>query len=606
MSKILVMDTDLANKIAAGEVVEKCVNVVKELVENSIDSGSTSIKIELIDSGIRKIKVTDDGIGMDKDDAIMCFSRHATSKLKTLNDLFNIASLGFRGEALPSIASVSNVVLKTSNGTIGTEVIINGGKIEEVRNSDIRKGTSITVSNLFYNTPVRLKYLKSLYTELANITDYVNKMALSYPNIKFILTNNEKELLNTDGTGNLLKVINSIYGLATTKKMVEINNSDDDFTIIGYMSYPEINKSNRNSITILVNNRVIKNNEIIKTISEAYHTYIPSDRYPVLVLNIIVDPFLVDVNIHPTKMDVKFSKIEELKNLITKTIQKNLQKLLLIPEININTDNVLEEIKDKKIEEVYYQQPKQEEITFDFSIGDSNEEYKINKEYQINKEELFSKEIKKENINQVIDNTNVINKNQYNIKPIRPIGAVHGTYIIGENEDGMYIIDQHAAAERINYEKCYKAITNHSSNIIDLLIPITIELPSNEYIILKENFNILDRLYFKYEEFGINTIVIRSHPLWLKEYCLEEAIRKIIDIIIETEDFNEYKFSDRVAMTMACKMSIKANDAITLEDMEYLLNNLIKTDNPYTCPHGRPTIITYKKYDLEKLFKRSI
>ncbi len=602
MSKIAVMSEDLANKIAAGEVVEKCVNVVKELVENSIDAKSDIIRIELIDSGIKEIKVMDNGIGMDKEDAVMCFSRHATSKLKTLNDLFNISSLGFRGEALPSIASVSNVVLKTSNGNEGTEIIINGGKIEEVKNSDIRKGTSITVSNLFYNTPVRLKYLKSLYTELANITEYVNKMALSYPNIKFVLVNNEKELLNTDGTGNLLKVINSIYGLATTKKMVEINNSNDDFEIVGYMSYPEVSRSNRNSITVLVNNRVIKNNEIIKTICEAYHTYIPSDRYPVFILNILTDPYLVDVNIHPTKMDVKFSKIDELKDLLTKTIKKKLGEMLLIPEIDINTDNVLENIKNEKVDEVYYQSPKKEEITFDFSVMDKKEEYESNKE-----------ELTKKNYNQVsskgetLDNSDdVINKNTYAIKPIRPVGNVHGTYIIGENEDGMYIIDQHAAAERINYEKCYKALTNHSKNIMDLLVPITIELPSNEYIILKEHFDILDRLCFKYEEFGINTLVIRAHPVWLPEYCLEEAIRKIIDIIITQEDFSERKFNERISMTMACKMSIKANDAITIPDMEYLLNKLIQTDNPYTCPHGRPTIISYKKYDLEKLFKRAM
>lgn len=604
MSKIAVMSEDLANKIAAGEVVEKTVNVVKELVENSIDAKSDIIRIELIDSGVKEIKVIDNGIGMDKDDAVLCFSRHATSKLRTLNDLFNITSLGFRGEALPSIASVSNVLLKTSNGVTGTEVIINGGQVIEVKNSDIRKGTSITVSNLFYNTPVRLKYLKSLYTELANITEYVNKMALSYPNIKFVLVNNEKELLNTDGNGNLLKVINSIYGLATTKKMVEISNENDDFAIIGYMSYPEVSRSNRNSITILVNNRVIKNNEIIKTICEAYHTYIPSDRYPVLVLNIVVDPFLVDVNIHPTKMDVKFSKIDDLKDLIMKTIQKKLQEMLLIPEININTETVLEEIKDKKINEVYYQAPtKKEEITFDFLVADKDNEY------QKNKEELVKRELDKNSASkgELLDgNENIINQNKYTIKPIRPIGAVHGTYIIGENEDGMYIIDQHAAAERINYEKCYKALTQHSKNIVSLLIPITIELPNNDYIILKQHFDILDRLCFEYEEFGINTIVIRSHPVWLPEYCLEEAIRKIIDIIIVNEDFSERKFNERVSMTMACKMSIKANDAITLEDMEYLLNKLVKTDNPYTCPHGRPTIITYKKYDLEKLFKRAM
>jgi len=308
------------------------------------------------------------------------------------------------------------------------------------------------------------------------------------------------------------------------------------------------------------------------------------------------------VNIHPTKMDVKFSKIDELKDLISKTIQKKLQEMLLIPEININTENVLDEIKDNKINEIYYNSPRKEEITFDFSVSDNNKEYQTNKDKLINHED--SKNLSK---GEILDSDkDIINKNQYSIKPIRPIGAVHGTYIIGENEDGMYIIDQHAAAERINYEKCYKALTNHSKNITDLLIPITIELPGNEYIILKEHFNILDRLCFKYEEFGINTLVIRAHPVWLPEYCIEEAIRKIIDIIIVNEDFSERKFNERVSMTMACKMSIKANDAITLEDMEFLLDKLIKTDNPYTCPHGRPTIISYKKYDLEKLFKRAM
>lgn len=596
MSKILVMSEDLANKIAAGEVVEKTMNVVKELVENSIDAKASMIKIELVDSGVAEIKVTDDGIGMDRDDAVLCFSRHATSKLRSLNDLFNIASLGFRGEALPSIASVSKVTLKTSNGKTGTIVNIDGGKIIDVLDTDIRKGTIITVSGLFYNTPVRLKYLKSLYTELSNIIDYVNKMALSYPNIKFILINNDKELLNTDGSGNLLKVINSIYGLTVTKKMIEINESNNDFQIIGYISYPEVSKSNRNSITLLVNNRVIKNNEVIKTICESYHTYIPSDKYPIAVVNIIADPFLIDVNIHPTKMDVKFSKMDELKILIDNTITKKLKEVLLIPEININTDYVKEEIEDKKVDEVYYKSIK-EEVKFDFSVNDNNELYLKNQE------DFKSREVKKDNFD---EKEELIPHHEYDIKPIRPIGSVHGTYIIGENEDGMYIIDQHAAAERINYEKCYKAIISHSKNKMDLLIPITIELPSNEYLTLKNHFDILDRLGFIYEEFGINTLVIRSHPVWLPEYALEEAVRKIIDIIVSTDDFSELKFSDRVSMTMACKMSIKANDAISLSDMEYLLNTLIKTDNPYTCPHGRPTIIRYSKYDLEKLFKRSM
>ena len=261
MSKIQVMDSDLANKIAAGEVVERCMNVVKELVENSIDASATTIKIELIDSGVKEIKVIDDGIGMDKDDAVLAFSRHATSKLKTLDDLFNINSLGFRGEALPSIASVSDVILKTSNGKVGTLVNIKGGKIESVENCDLKRGTTIVVKNLFYNTPVRLKYLKSLYTELSHITDYVNKMALSYPNIKFILVNNEKELLNTSGNGDLLKTILNIYGVVVASKMIYIESENNDYKISGYISLPELTKSNRSGITLLINNRVVKNNE---------------------------------------------------------------------------------------------------------------------------------------------------------------------------------------------------------------------------------------------------------------------------------------------------------------------------------------------------------
>ena len=591
MSKIEIMSEDLSNKIAAGEVVERTMNVVKELVENSIDAKSSFIKIELKDSGVLEIKVTDDGIGMDKDDAVLCFSRHATSKLHNLNDLFNISSLGFRGEALPSIASVSNVILKTSNGKTGTLVKINGGSLDSVEESDLRRGTIITVSNLFYNTPVRLKYLKSLYAELANITDYVNKMALAYPNIKFELRNNDKELLNTDGSGNLLKVINAIYGLSVTKKMIEIDNSNDDFHIMGYTTYPEINRSNKNNITILVNNRVIKNFEIIKTIHECYHTFMAQDKYPITVLNIIADPYLIDVNVHPTKMDVKFSKIEDLKALITETITKKLKENLLIQEGFDNTDGVLEQIEKAEIKPEYIA-PKLEEVRLDFEVNEDNEVYA-----------KVSENVEKEHFD---EREELIPVHEVEIKPIKPIGACHGTYIIGENEDGIYIIDQHAAAERINYEKCYKAILEHSKNKMDLLIPITIELPNNEYIILKKHFDILDRLGFIYEEFGINTIVIRSHPTWLPEYALEEAIRKIIDIIITEEDFSELKFSDRISMTMACKMSIKGNDAITLDDMSYLLNKLIKTDNPYTCPHGRPTIIKYTKYDLEKMFKRAL
>ena len=586
MSKIKVMDEILANKIAAGEVVEKTMNVVKELVENSIDANSTEISISLIDSGVKEITVSDNGIGMDREDAQTAFSRHATSKLKKLDDLFNIDSLGFRGEALPSIASVSNVRLKTSNGVEGTIVTLEGGKNVNVEPSDLQPGTTITVSDLFYNTPVRLKYLKNLYIELANIVEYVNKMALSYPNIKFTLSNNDKVLLTTDGNGDLLKVIYQIYGVDITKKMIPISGENDDYYLSGYISYPEATKSNRNSITTLVNGRVIKNNELNKLIVECYHTYIPKDKYPIIVLNIDVDPILIDINIHPTKMDIKFSKMDSLKELVEKLITERLKELTLIPNISVRDNSSVSEvrtqIKEEITEEVKKEQDKKyETIQLDFTIQEEKKEYN---ELPFEVEE----------------------KEEYRIKEMIPRGIVYLTYIIAENEDGMYVIDQHAAAERINYEKYLHEMSTTEVNITDLLVPIKIELPTNEYLIIKENIPMLKGFGFDLDEFGTNTFIIRSHPTWLPAGYEEQAIKKILDIVSVNEEFSREKFIEKAAITMACRMSIKANDYISYDDQVWLLDTLRKTKNPFTCPHGRPTIITYTKYDLEKLFKRSI
>ena len=584
MSKIEVMSMDLSNKIAAGEVIERTMNVVKELVENSIDAGSKNIKIDLQDSGVKEIVVTDDGFGMDKDDAVLAFSRHATSKLKTVDDLFNIESLGFRGEALPSIAAVSNTTLKTCNGEVGTEVIVDGGKIVEVKNSDLVKGTKITVRDLFYNTPVRLKYLKNQYIELANVTEYVNKMALSYPDIKFVLTNNGKTLLNTEGKGNLLKVINNIYGLDVAKKMIKVSNSNDDYKIEGFISFPELTKPNRNSMITFVNGRYIKNNELNKTIVEAYHTYLPIDKYPIIVLNIEVDPILIDINIHPTKMDIKFSKIDTLKELITSTIKEKLESLTLIPEVESEL-------------------PKPDVMpTILGEIHDNDEEYVTKKN---NEEIIFNFEEENE-IEEIIEKDGEFNKPEERLKKMYPVGIALATYIICENEDGMYIIDQHAAAERINYERYLEEMSNPTKNIQDLLIPIKIELPTDEYIRLKNNLNVLIDMGFDVEEFGLNTFIVRAHPAWLPEYATEEAIKKIINIVIEKESFDYSKFIEKVAITLACKMSIKANDYVSTEGVEVLLERLRNTKNPFTCPHGRPTILSYSKYELEKLFKRAM
>ena len=594
MSRIKVMDEVLANKIAAGEVVEKTMNVVKELVENSIDAKSSEITIKLIDSGVKEIEVSDNGIGMDREDAVMAFSRHATSKLKNLDDLFYIESLGFRGEALPSIASVSNVCLKTSNGETGTLVTLEGGENIKVSSCDLQEGTTITVSDLFYNTPVRLKYLKNLYVELSNIVEYVDKMALSYPDIKFCLINNDKVLLRTDGSGDLLKVIYQIYGADVTKKMISISGENDDYYISGFISYPEVTKSNRNGITTLVNGRVIKNNELNKIIIDSYHTYIPKDKFPIVVLNIDVDPILIDINIHPTKMDIKFSKMDTLKELVTDLVTKKLKQLTLIPNAAVRDVSSIAEVSkqiknsndDVSYNSVLGGKTSYEEIKLDFEVNAREERYNETKE---DTDEVEEVQVEKE----------------YRIKKMEPRGIVYSTYIIAENEDGMYIIDQHAAAERINYEKVLAAL-KEKVVIVDLLIPVKIELSASEALIVKENFSLLEEYGFKTEEFGINTIIVRSHPSWIMDDVAEECIRKVIDIIITRESFDFDLFVWRMAATMACRMSIKANDYISYDDQMFLLDSLRKCDNPFTCPHGRPTIITYTRYDLEKLFKRSL
>ncbi len=579
MSKIRVMDEILANKIAAGEVVERCASVVKELVENSIDANSKEIKIELKEAGTSLIKVTDDGTGMDKEDAVVAFSRHATSKIMDESDLYNINTLGFRGEALASIASVSNVLLKTSTGEVGTLVNIKGGKLIKVENTDARKGTVIEVSELFYNTPARLKHMKSLYTELASITDYVNKIALSHPEIRFTLINNNNVILKTDGSGNLLKTISAIYGVDIARKMLEINGEDDDYSINGFISLPEINRAGRNHMVTLVNGRVVRNQELNKIINDSYHSYKPDNRYPIVVISIELDPSLVDVNIHPTKMDIKFSKLEELLELVKKTITSKLNRQTLIPEASITDFPIVEEVQEPILKEntIIENKPKYEEITLDFNV----------------QEEPVIYEKKEE-------------KEEERLPLLYPVGLVHGTYIVCQNEIGMYLIDQHAAKERINYEMFKEKLTNPTKENIPMLLPLTIELSNNEYIVLKENFAFLENMGFEISEFGINSVIIKAHPTWLTKDFEDLQIRKILELVSSKEkDFDLAKFNDHLAATLACKASIKANTNLSINEMEALISDLRKCHNPFNCPHGRPTIITFTKYDLEKLFKRS-
>jgi len=588
MSKIKIMDEILANKIAAGEVVERCASVVKELVENSIDAGSRDIKVELEEAGTKLIKVTDDGTGMDKEDAVVAFSRHATSKIQEEEDLYRIHTLGFRGEALASIASVSNITLKTSTGEVGTIVHIEGGKILDITNGDARKGTVIEVKELFYNTPARLKHMKSLYTELASITEYMNKIALSHSDIRFTLINNGSAILKTDGSGNLLKSIRDIYGIEVAKKMLEVNGSDSDYEIKGYISEPGLHRSSRNHMITLVNGRVVRNMDLNRVINDSYHSYKPDTRYPIVVLEIEVDPSLIDVNIHPTKMDIKFSKMEELLVLIQDMIKNKLKRQVLIPEVEIQPLQTFEE-KEEIVEasvvpqkevtiEIKKEKPKYEELVLDLN--------------RVEEEPApYHQEVEEES---------------ERLPEMEPIGAVHGTYIICQNQNGMYLIDQHAAKERVNYEIFKEKLSHPTGEKSPLLLPLTLEFSNNEYIILQENFAFLQDMGFEIEPFGMNSIIIKAHPTWLTKGFEDLQTRKILESVIEKEkNFSLEKFNDHLSATLACKASIKANMSLSINEMEALIDDLRKCHNPFNCPHGRPTVIFYSNYDLEKLFKRS-
>lgn len=583
MSKIKVMGETLANKIAAGEIVERISSVVKELVENSIDAKSTSIKVELEESGKKRISVIDNGIGMDKMDVQNCFQRHATSKIYKEDDLYFINTLGFRGEALPSIASVSDVVLESSNGIDGTSIHIKGGQILDISPATLRTGTSIKVSNLFYNTPARLKFLKSENSELASVVLYLEKLALSNPDIAFTLVNNEQKTFSTSGSGDLLKTIHEIYGLEISKNMLLINGENDDFLVNGYIGKPSILRSNRNHMTTFINGRVIKNLDINKMINEAYSTYKPDNLYPIVVINIETDPTLVDVNIHPTKQDVKVSKMDELSKVLIKAIKDALYSSMLIPKIGSDGE---EEYSDESIDD-----PIISRLPVSMFVNEEKTVYSSN---------TF---IDKESCQESIDFTFNDKNNELKKLELYPVGIALGTYIIAENAEGIFLIDQHAAQERINYEKVLKGIISH--DIVSMLVPITLELSKSEFEIVKNNIDIIINMGFEISEFGINTFKISAHPSWVKTGKEYDTIKAVIDTIIEEEaHFDPVKFNDKVAATIACKASIKGNSRITLDEAEFLLNELVTCDNPYNCPHGRPTIIKFTKYEIEKMFKR--
>lgn len=584
MGKIKVMSESLSNKIAAGEVVEKVSSVVKELVENSIDAGSNLIEVSLVDAGIKEIKVIDNGKGMDKEDALLCFSPHATSKIRNENDLFFINTLGFRGEALPSIASVSDVFLDTSDGSDSTLVHIKGGKLESNEVGTVSKGTKIIVRDLFFNTPARLKFLKSYYTELNGVVSLIEKLSLSHPNISFKLSSDNKELIKTSGSNDLLKTIYEIYGYNVSKNMVYIEGHNDDYDINGYVSNINITKSTKKDMITLVNGRIVNNSYVNRIIKDAYHTYLAVDKYPIVVINILVDPTIVDVNIHPTKQDIKFGKMETLEELLFSLIRDKLMNInnmfKAYDETKYEVSNSEEYVlNDNLVVKEEYDKPVIEESKMCFNMNEESSGYET-----------------------VIDTLEVKNE-----KPslLHPIGLAMGTYLFATDEECVYMIDIHAANERINYEKLLNALKESVVHKTSMLFPITIEFTKNEFMTIMEKKEFITNLGISFDEFGVNTIRVYEHPTYFREGYEEESLRRVFDLIVSIDkDFDRVKFNEQLAINLSCKMSVKANTFIGSLEQETLLKRLFECEFPYTCPHGRPTIIKYTKYELEKLFKR--
>ncbi len=692
MAKIQELSERLANQIAAGEVVERPASVVKELVENAIDAGSSQIDILVEEAGLKKIQVIDNGEGILSEDVENAFKRHATSKIHNRDDLFRIRTLGFRGEALPSIASVSSLTIETANQeeSQGTYLELKGGEVVEHRPAPLRQGTKITVSNLFFNTPARLKYVKTLHTELANIGDIVNRLALSHPTIAFRLVHDGNKMLATAGNGDLKQTIAGIYGLATAKKMLKIKAKDLDFEVFGYVSLPEVTRASRNYLSTIINGRFIKNFALNKAIVAGYGSKLMIGRFPIAVLEIKMDPLLVDVNVHPTKQEVRLSKEQELTELITQAIQTALSQENLIPsaadnlrfkkkvpdqpkaeQIEIDLSYAFEEEKPKKPQSLSYDRttgafyvseenapvvndsvdksvesvennpifseetdtyPEKQPETVD-KLGDTVDNFveksvdnstnelstvdKSSQQEEISKQEIaetvyeedlalhpeFDLAQNDRALDQAIQKLETEKRTQ-RFPQLDYFGQMHGTYLFAQSKEGLYIIDQHAAQERIKYEYFREKIGEVSDDLQELLVPFVLDYPNSDALKLKEQKSVLEEVGIYLEEFGQNSFIVRAHPTWYPNGEEEAIIREMIDMLLTTGNVSVKKFREATAIMMSCKRSIKANHYLNEAQARVLLKDLAQCENPFNCPHGRPVLIHFTNSDMERMFKR--
>ncbi|MCR9038216.1 DNA mismatch repair endonuclease MutL [Bacillus sp. L381] len=623
MAKVIQLSDELSNKIAAGEVVERPASVVKELVENAIDANSTVIEIDIEEAGLSSIRVLDNGEGMETEDCKRAFRRHATSKIKDENDLFRVRTLGFRGEALPSIASVSHLEIKTSIGEgAGTHLILQGGNMISEQRSSSRKGTEIIVTNLFFNTPARLKYMKTVHTELGNITDVVNRIALAHPEVSIRLRHQGKNLLQTNGNGDVRHVLAAIYGTAVAKKMIPLHVSSLDFEVKGYIALPEITRASRNYMSSVINGRYIKNFPLVKAVHEGYHTLLPIGRHPITFIEITMDPILVDVNVHPSKLEVRLSKETELHELIRDGIKEVFQKQRLIPSAQLPKKSAPAPVKNEqqfmtfgesaperklpeKTPEPSYSPMKLSSVVkepapiTEEAFHPNETDHEVPPETSVPEtaapvfdipapeEEAVSEEIQEERV------------------PVMyPIGQMHGTYILAQNENGLYIIDQHAAQERIKYEYFREKVGQVEPEVQDMIVPLTFHYAANEALIIEQHQRELESVGVFLEAFGTNSYIVRCHPAWFPKGEEAELIEEIIQQVLDAKQIDIKKLREEAAIMMSCKGSIKANRHLRNDEIKALLDDLRRTADPFTCPHGRPIIIHHSTYEMEKMFKR--
>lgn len=631
MAKIIQLSDDLSNKIAAGEVVERPASVVKELMENAIDASSTVIEIDVEEAGLSSIRMIDNGVGIDAEDCKLAFQRHATSKIKDENDLFRVRTLGFRGEALPSIASVSHLEMKTSTGEgAGTHLVLQGGKIISEKKTSGRRGTEIVVTNLFYNTPARLKYMKTVHTELGNISDVVNRIALAHPEISIRLRHQGKVLLQTNGNGDVRHVLAAIYGTAVAKKMVPLHVQSLDFEVKGYISLPEVTRASRNYMSSVVNGRYVKHFPLVKAVHEGYHTLLPIGRHPITFIEMKMDPILVDVNVHPSKLEVRLSKEQELHELIKQGIKEVFQKQQLIPSASLPKKAPMPALKNeqqsltfdaKKVNTsetetpLRYQPEPLESVVYETSqtgIYGTPEQEKTGASSPVFYEDAPSESVHLEESAASLeyeesvlreDVAETISENE-RVPVMYPIGQMHGTYILAQNERGLYIIDQHAAQERIKYEYYREKVGEIKQEVQEMLVPLTFHYSKNDMLIIEEHKEILTKVGVFLEPFGSGSYIVRSHPQWFPKGEEAELIEEIIQQVLDEKRVDIKKLREEAAIMMSCKGSIKANRHLRHDEIKALLDELRQTKDPFTCPHGRPIIIHHSTYEMEKMFKR--